>query len=140
MLLTQIPKRRPDLRVKHINLFELIIEHLHERKLYDKALTLQRAKGDAELAKALAAPLSPERLARVFAQAAAPAEHAMVLVSGVGTAYPLLRTHNLLNNLHSLMGSTPLVLFYPGVYDGQALRLFGLLEDTSYYRAFRLVD
>jgi hypothetical protein len=140
MLLTQIPKRRPDLRFKHINLFELIIEHLHERKLYDKALALQRAKGDAELAKALAAPLSAERLARVFAQAAAPAGQDMVLVSGVGAASPLLRTHNLLNNLHSLMGSTPLVLFYPGSYDGQALRLFGLLEDTSYYRAFRLVD
>ena len=38
------------------------------------------------------------------------------------------------------MGSTPLVLFYPGVYDGQSLRLFGTLEDKPYYRAFRLVD
>ena len=38
-------------------------------------------------------------------------------MSGVGIVYPLLRTHTLLNNLHSRMGQTPLVLFYPGRYD-----------------------
>jgi len=25
------------------------------------------------------------------------------------------------------------VLFYPGVYEGQSLRLFGILEDKPYY-------
>jgi hypothetical protein len=72
----------------------------------------------------------------VFATEVKPAEQDLVLVSGVGSAYPLLRTHN----LHHRMGSTPLVLFYPGVYDGQSLRLFGTLQDRPYYRAFRLVD
>ena len=50
------------------------------------------------------------------------------------------------------MGLTPLVMFYPGVYDKITLRLFGkasLAFDSSssdrkrkarYYRAFRLVD
>jgi hypothetical protein len=47
---------------------------------------------------------------------------------------------NLLNNLHSMMGSTPLVLFCPGRYDGQTLQLFGILNDNPYYRAFSLVD
>ena len=37
------------------------------------------------------------------------------------------------------MGQTPLVLFYPGRYDGQALRLFGKLTNDNYYRAFTLV-
>ncbi len=31
------------------------------------------------------------------------------------------------------------MLFYPGRYDGQSLRLFGILPDKPYYRAFRLV-
>ena len=30
-------------------------------------------------------------------------------------------------------------MFYPGVYDGQSLGLFGTLPDKPYYRAFRLV-
>ena len=56
-----------------------------------------------------------------------------------GSAWPLLRAHTLLNNLHTVMGQTPLVLFYPGRYDGQSLRLFGKLKNTNYYRAFKLV-
>jgi hypothetical protein len=139
-LLAQIPKRRPDLRFVHVNLFDLIIRHLKERGFYEKSLELQKKKGDEALLKALAAPLDAGKLANVFADEARPAEQDLVLVSGVGSAYPLLRTHNLLNNLHHCMGSTPLVLFYPGVYDGQSLRLFGLLPDRPYYRAFRLVD
>jgi hypothetical protein len=139
-LLAQIPKRRPEIRFAHVNLFDLVIRHLKDRGFYDKALDLQKKKGDAALLKALAAPLDAGKLANVFADEVRPEEQDLVLVSGVGSAYPLLRTHNLLNNLHHRMGSTPLVLFYPGVYDGQSLRLFGTLEDKPYYRAFRLVD
>ncbi|MBK5969200.1 MULTISPECIES: DUF1788 domain-containing protein [Thiorhodovibrio] len=138
-LLQQLPKQRPDLRVGHINLFGLIVETLKTRNFYAKALNMQRAKGDAAVLKALAAPLDAGKLAAALIEQADPATKDMVLVSGVGSAYPLLRTHNLLNNLHAGMGSTPLVLFYPGVYDGQTLRLFGLLQDKPYYRAFRLV-
>jgi hypothetical protein len=138
-LKAQLPKRRPGLRFAHVNLFDLIVRHLKERGFYDKALARQREKGDEALLKALTAPLDAGKLAVVFAEEVAPAERDLVLVSGVGSAYPLLRTHNLLNNLHHRMGSTPLVLFYPGVYDGQSLRLFGVLPDKPYYRAFRLV-
>jgi len=63
----------------------------------------------------------------------------MVIMTGVGNVWPLLRSHTLLNNLHALMEETPLVMFYPGVYDGQGLSLFGCVEDRNYYRAFRLV-
>ena len=139
-LLAQIPKHCPDLRFVHVNLFDLIIRHLKDRGFYDKALDLQRKKGDEALLKALGAPLDAGKLAKVFTDEVEPEKQDLVLVSGVGSAYPLVRTHNLLNNLHHRMGSTPLVLFYPGVYDGQSLRLFGTLQDKPYYRAFRLVD
>jgi hypothetical protein len=139
-LLAQLPKRRPGLRFVHVNLFNLIIRYLKDRGFYDKAVELQKKKGDDALLKALAAPLDAGKLAQVFTDEVKPDQQDLVLVSGVGSAYPLLRTHNLLNNLHHRMGSTPLVLFYPGVYDGQSLRLFGTLQDKPYYRAFRLVD
>ena len=139
-LLAQIPKIRPEIRLIHVNLFDLIIEYMKERNLYDKALKIQREKGDDALLSALKAPLDAGRLAQVFAGKVEPEKHDLVLASGVGSAYPLMRTHNLLNNLHPLMGRTPLVLFYPGIYDGQSLRLFGILKDKPYYRAFRLVD
>lgn len=139
-LLEQLPKQRPALRVSHINLLKLVTDHLKDRKLYDKALQLQQQKGDKAAFKALKAPLNAEKVAQIFAQAAQPQQQDLVLVSGVGSVFPLVRSHNLLNNLHALMHQTPLVLFYPGNYDGQSLRLFGILKDKPYYRAFRLVD
>ena len=84
-------------------------------------------------------PLHEDKLALVFAKAAQPEQHDLVLVSGVGSVWPLLRSHSLLNNLHPVMGKTPLVMFYPGRYDGQSLRLFGKLKSNNYYRAFKLV-
>ncbi len=73
------------------------------------------------------------------AQIAASAGVDLVIVSGVGSVWPLLRSHALLNNLQPVMGKTPLVMFYPGRYDGQSLRLFGKLKNNNYYRAFKLV-
>lgn len=138
-LLEHIPKKRHDMRVKHINLFDFMLEYLKSRNLLDKALLMQKEKGDEALKKALAGPLHESKIASRFEEVAKPAEHDLVIVSGVGSVYPLLRSHSLLNNLQAVMGKTPLLLFYPGRYDGQSLRLFGKLKNNNYYRAFKLV-
>ena len=150
-LVDHLPKNRPGLRVTHVNLFDFLIHYLKERDLLEKSFRLQREKGDAALLKALKGILHEEKIAQRFAGIAKPAEHDLVLVSRVGSAYPLLRSHTLLSNLHAIMGQTPLVMFYPGRYDTQTLRLFGKTgltggsaeerkKKTNYYRAFRLID
>ncbi|MBI3301485.1 MAG: DUF1788 domain-containing protein [Deltaproteobacteria bacterium] len=138
-LLDHIPKQRPGLQVTHINLFDFVLDYLKNRNLLDKALKMQQEKGDEALKKALAGPLHENKLAAVFAEVTQPDRHDLVLLSGVGSVWPLLRSHTLLNNLHPIMGRTPLVMFYPGRYDGQSLRLFGKLKNNNYYRAFKLV-
>jgi hypothetical protein len=138
-VLDHLPKHRPGLRVKHVNLFDVVLDYLNSRQLLGKAIRMQRDQGDAALKKALAGPLHESRLGAVFAEVAQPDQQDLVIVSGVGSVWPLLRAHALLNNLHAVMGQTPLVMFYPGQYDGQSLRLFGKLKNNNYYRAFRLV-
>ena len=139
VLLDHVRKQRPDLRVQHVNLFDLVIEYLQSRRLLDKALTMQREKGDEALRNALKAPLHESKLSAVFQEVVRPHEQDLVLVSGVGSIWPLLRSHTLLSNLHPVMGQTPLVMFYPGRYDRQSLRLFGKLKNANYYRAFKLI-
>jgi len=138
-LLEHLPKYKPGVRVRHVNLLDFVLTYLRQRHLLDKAIAMQQTKGDAFVRKQLATILHPNKIAPVFAEVAQPDQHDLVLVSGVGSIYPLLRAHTLLNNLHAVMGRTPLVLFYPGRYDGQALRLFGKLTNDNYYRAFKLV-
>ena len=139
-LLDHIPKHKPDLHVAHINLFDFMIEHLKDRNLLDKILETQKSKGDDFVLRQLEKILHPDKLAPIFAEQVKPKEQDLVLVSGVGNVWPLMRTHTLLSNLHPVMGDTPLVLFYPGKYDGQSLRLFGKIKSDNYYRAFRLIS
>lgn len=138
-LLEHLPKAKPDLRVKHVNLFDMVIDHLKSRNLLDRAIEKQRTEGDEALLSALSAPLHESRSAQIFAEVAQPSQHDLVLISGVGSVWPLLRSHSLLNNLQPVMGDTPLVMFYPGKYDQLSLKLFGIIESRNYYRAFKLV-
>lgn len=138
-MMTHIPKTRPGIRFNHINLFNLVVDHLKERNLLEKSFHMQVEKGDQSLFKALQGPLKSEKLVRLFADAVQPEEQDLVFVSGVGNVWPLVRSHNLLNNLQPVMGLTPLVMFYPGRYDGKTLRLFGKIKSDHYYRAFKLI-
>ena len=138
-LLEHIPKHRLGLRVRHVNLFDLVVDHLKQRNLLNRSFHMQKEKGDEALEKALRSPLKPEKLVQLFAEVVQPQDHDLVLISGVGNVWPLVRSHTLLNNLQTVMGQTPLVMFYPGRYDGKTLRLFGKIKNKNYYRAFKLV-
>ena len=67
-------------------------------------------------------------------------DRSIVFLTGVGKCYPVLRSHKVLNNLHQVFDTVPVVLFYPGRYDGQELVLFENIKDDNYYRAFKLVS
>lgn len=64
----------------------------------------------------------------------------ILFLIGVGKAWPLVRSHTILNNLHKEIEDMPLVMFFPGSYDGGTLMLFEEFKDDNYYRAFPLVD
>lgn len=138
-LLDDIAKKT-DIRISHVNVFELAIEQLKSRGLYEKALSMEKAKGVPALLNALKGPLEPGKLSAALMSRFAEQKPDMVFLTGVGAAYPLVRTHSLLNNLQPLLDNTPLVLFFPGRFNRQSLQLFGELQETPYYRAFRLVD
>lgn len=137
-LLGHLAKTQPSLRVKHVNLFELVLQTLSARGLLDRSFEKERSEGSASLLTSLKSLFEGPKLAASFVAAVQPKKFDLVLVSGVGSVFPLVRTHSLLSSLQAEMGRTPLLMFYPGVYDGQYVRLFGKLKGP-YYRAFKLV-
>lgn len=134
-----LDKKHSQLKVVHINLLQAMREYLDQRKFTAKATQMQIDKGDRALLKALSGPLHMDKLAPFLMEHYRADEHEMVLISGVGSVWPVLRAHNLLNKLHALLGHKPLVLFYPGHYSGQSLTLFNRIPSNNYYRAFKLV-
>lgn len=67
-------------------------------------------------------------------------KNSIIFLVGVGKCFPILRSHKVLNNLHQYIDEVPVVMFFPGKYDGQSLMLFSEIKDDNYYRAFKLVE
>jgi len=138
-ILPALAKKVPKVRVATVNLFKLVCEILEERNLLNKALEMQQTKGDESALAALRSVLKEDKLAQKISDQFDIPNIDMLILTGVGSVYPMLRTHTLLSALHPIMGETPLLMFFPGKYDGHSLRLFNSLAEDHYYRAFRLV-
>jgi hypothetical protein len=133
-------KLKPELRFATVDLFECVISLLEERGLLTKVFEMQLKQGDEAVLKSLRSVLKEDRLAARIVDSCDAANLGLLIMKGVGAVYPMLRTHTLLSALHSHMRDTPLLMLYPGRYDGQSLRLFSKLTDDNYYRAFSLVS
>ena len=138
-VLPALGKQVPSIRAGTVNLLELVSDLLQERNLLEKAMEMQLTKGDESTLAALRSVLKEDKLAQKIAAQFDIANLDLMILTGVGSVYPMLRTHTLLSALHPIMGNTPLLMFFPGKYDGHSLRLFNTLAKDHYYRAFRLI-
>lgn len=128
------------LKVLTIDLFRLVLELLESSGVLQDALELEAKHGLQRMEKAVRKIVRPDSLIELIRTKLAECDPQLVLLSGVGPAYPLVRSHTILNNLHAVVDRVPLVMFFPGSYDGQELRLFDILKDDNYYRAFPLLE
>ena len=128
--------------VLEINLYDLCVEILKRRNLWDRILEKEPGIDKDQLKELLQGPLDPERhLIPAIAEKMRAAEFRVMFITGVGEVYPWIRSHTVLNNLQSTAKDQPTVMFFPGTYTqslekGASLDLFGRLHDDKYYRAF----
>ena len=109
-----LAKHLPAIRHATVDLFRFAVDLLEERKLLDKAVAMQQQKGDAAVLAALRPVLKEDKLAQKLVEQYDPANLDLLIITGVGAVYPMMRTHTLLSALHPFMKDTPLVMLYPG--------------------------
>ena len=129
-------------RIVVFDLYEIIIEILKEKGYLEKCYEFEKKRGFDRITKAVGNMLritAKDSLIVNYIRERTP-EKAIVFLVGIGKCYPILRSHTVLNNLHQVIDNIPVVMFYPGKYDGQELILFGEIKDDNYYRAFKLVE
>lgn len=146
MMVDRLASHHRDIRVLTLNLLDVALAYLEQRGLLDKAIKMESSKGDAAVLQALKGPLAAEKIRDFITSEHRPDQFDLILISGVGSVWPMLRAHSLLNCLHTVIGKAPLVMFYPGSFDGITLKLFGQITPPAskpgtklYYRAFALV-
>jgi len=60
----------------------------------------------------------------------------VLMLTGVGDVFPFMRVHSLLEALQPHFSDIPILVMYPGTFDGSYVRLFDKLTPNPYYRAF----
>lgn len=63
----------------------------------------------------------------------------ILLMTGVGDVFPFMRVHSLLEAMQPHFSDIPILVMYPGTFDGYRLRLFDRLKPNDYYRAFNVL-
>jgi hypothetical protein len=63
----------------------------------------------------------------------------VLLLTGVGEVYPFMRIHSLLEELQTGFDDIPIVVLYPGSFDGRSVILFNEFKPNEYYRAFNII-
>lgn len=63
----------------------------------------------------------------------------VLMLTGVGNVFPFMRVHVLLEALQPYFSDVPILVMYPGEFDGHHLKLFNRLQPSDYYRAFNII-
>lgn len=137
--------------VVEINLYDLAVELLSERNVWDRILQAEPTMDKADFREMLQGMLDPhDHLApairdRLACGPGTETNTTVVFLCGIGEVFPFIRTHTVLENLQSVVVGRPMLAWFPGTYEftqsaGHQLRALNLGASDSYYRAKDILE
>lgn len=131
----------------HLNLYDIIVEILQREGDWNWIIENEESEPKSVLLEELQGVLDTEKVLvpEIASRISDAGSYDLLILSGVGQVFPYVRSHNILNNLQTVIEQKPMVMFFPGEYkhsleEGASLELFGLLRDDKYYRAFNVYE
>lgn len=135
-------KRKLRVNVQTFDLFNIVLDFFESRGYMQRNFQMEQQKNSEflfnRMQKALKLSTNHDELVHYISEHYDP--NAIIFLTGVGKAYPIVRSHHLLTSLQTVITKMPLILFYPGIYQSNKMKLFGHLRNDHYYRAFRIVE
>lgn len=133
-------KERRDVpyRLIECDLYKIFLEICAGKRILNSIPNMEQRKGKEHLLGQLQKVATPE----AFVEKMKYEPHQkgdILLISGIGKVYPFMRSHKILDNIQHIFAEIPVLMLYPGSFDGQDLDLFGKFLDGHYYRAFNLL-
>lgn len=120
------------------DLYKIFLQICEDKHILKSIPNMENRKGKEYLSEQLQKVATPE----AFVEKMVYSPHQkgdVLLISGVGKVYPFMRSHKILDNIQHIFSDIPVLMLYPGTFNGQDLELFGKFLDGHYYRAFNLL-
>ena len=126
------------------NLYKVFISICDQRHLTDKIPAIEEKKGTDFVLEQLTGKQGKEGPAgiKAFVKAMQYEPHEpgdVILITGVGEAFPFIRVHAMLDAMQPYFSDVPVLVMYPGTFDGRYVKLFDKLTPNPYYRAFNVI-
>ena len=134
------------INVREVNLYDLSIDILKKRGVWERVLETEPGEDKGDFRDLLQGMLDPElHIAPAIRSKIEDGNFDIFFLAGIGEVFPYIRSHNVLNNLQSIVTGKPMLMFFPGRYEqsetlGSSLVLFGKLHDDQYYRAKNILE
>ena len=120
------------------NLFKIFLDACDDLGITDSISEMEEEDGGEFLLEQLHSAIGDsDFIERIDYEAHNPGD--VLLLTGVGEVFPFMRIHVLLEALQPYFPDIPILVMYPGTFDGHHVRLFNRLQPNDYYRAFNVI-
>lgn len=126
-------------RIVECDLYEIFLQLLEEKRVLKNVAGLEVKKGKDYLLAQLQKVATPNELLARMDYPDHEKGRDVLFMTGVGKVFPFMRAHKMLDSMQHVFADIPVVMFYPGSFNGQELSLFSEFDDGNYYRAFNLL-
>lgn len=126
-------------RIIERDLYEIFLSLLSDKRILDKIPDMENKKGRDFLLKQLQNIAQPKNLIERMDYLPHEPGRDVLFMTGIGKINPFMRSHKILDSMQSVFEDIPVVMFYPGKFNGDKLELFDRFLDGHYYRAFNLI-
>lgn len=120
------------------NLYEIFIAICDDKRITKSIPRMEERKGKAFLLEQMHSIATEEAFIGMI-QYAPHKKGDVLILTGVGDVFPFMRVHILLEALQPHFSDVPILVMYPGTFDGNYVRLFDKLAPNPYYRAFNVI-
>lgn len=128
-----------EFRVIERDMYKIFLEILSDMGILDEAIRMEEDNGKEFLLDELQQIADVEAFLEKMNYDPHERGKDVLFLTGVGKVYPFMRSHIMLNAMQKMFADIPVLMFYPGSFNGQDLNLFEKFFDGNYYRAFNLL-
>lgn len=123
-----------------INIYKTIIEILQELDYMDIIIEDEKNNGTAYANKIIQDVLgigtrNDDLLKNKIVSKIKESGKRIVILTGLEGCFQIIRGHTILSIIEPYITENPVIMFYPGTYDGQSFRLFNKLDNDNGYNA-----
>lgn len=124
--------------VQIVDLYETFLSICEDKRILNRIPQLEEKRGKEFLEKQFEKTCDAKTFAKKVIDSF-DGNNDLLMITGVGKAFPFMRVHVLLNALQEDFNEKPIVVLYPGAFDGHYVKLFNRLKSNEYYRAFNMI-